>query len=182
MVALFKEPSTMLNSYRTDREIDMRPLIQLPSWDGKLVLAGLFIIGYYSLVFIMAWRPLPVTNAGLVRDAMLTLGPVVGLIFGSLFRTTGAEERNAALRSDEVKTAIMAAPSTPVVVQPAAEPEAIGHRVEEGARKGVADGLDDHAEPVPLAADGQRRDWLDPPAYAGPDSATFAPAENPSWQ
>lgn len=101
---------------RSDRDDPMRPLFQLPQWDGKLVLAGLFIIGYYSLILIMAWRPLPATNASLIRDAMLTLGPVVGLIFGSLFRNTAADERRDALRSSELKTAI----ETPSIVAPAA--------------------------------------------------------------
>jgi hypothetical protein len=102
------------------QEADVRPLIEIPRWDGKLFLAGMFILGYYSLVFIMAWRPLPPTNASLVRDAMLTLGPIVGLIFGSLFRTTGAEERRDALRSGDLRAAIET--PTTVIAPPADEP------------------------------------------------------------
>jgi hypothetical protein len=156
-------------------EADMRPLIQLPTWDGKLVLAGLFIIGYYSLVLIMAWRPLPSTNASLIRDAMLTLGPVVGLIFGSLFRTTGAEERREALRSSDFKAALET-PAAPLAV------DQVSDAVETGMTKALA-----RAEPVevtpkppatsPLAADGRRRDWLDPvPAPPDPPSSVHAVA------
>lgn len=113
---------------RSDRDDPMRPLIQLPQWDGKLVLAGLFIIGYYSLILIMAWRPLPETNASLIRDAMLTLGPVVGLIFGSLFRSTAAEERRDALRSADLQKAI----ETPSVIE-APPADAPAERANEGS-------------------------------------------------
>lgn len=162
---------------------DMRPLIQVPSWDGKLVLAAMFIVGYYALVLIMAWRPLPETNAGLVRDAMLTLGPVVGLIFGSLFRNTAAEERRDALRSNEVQKALETAAAPLALPAPDLE-EATANGVERGIAR---------SEPVataPMAADGQRRDWLDGPVvdaaavpYTGPDlpgEDVNAP-EEPAW-
>jgi hypothetical protein len=136
--------------------MEQRPLIEFPKWDGKLVLAGIFIIGYYSLVLIMAWRPLPTTNAGLIRDAMLTLGPVVGLIFGSLFRTTGAEERNAALRSADLQAVAAATPALP-------EPEKVAAAVEVGVRKGLANAEPVQVETAPMAADGEHRDWLDGP-------------------
>jgi hypothetical protein len=161
------------------RESDMRPLIQVPTWDGKLVLAGLFILGYYSLVLIMAWRPLPTTNAGLIRDAMLTLGPVVGLIFGSLFRNTAAEERRDALRSSEVRAAIEA----PGTAAPMTGPQS--HDIADAVERGTSAGLSG-AEPVkvevrpngtlaPLAADGERRDWLDEPIPSSPPNVGGTP-------
>lgn len=155
-------------------ESDMRPLFSFPKWDGKLVLAGFFIIGYYALVLIMAWRPLPTSNASLVHDAIATLGPVVGLIFGALFRTTGAEERSAALRSADLQTAITSPPT-------ATDPAALTDSVAAGVKRALAE-----AEPVEvaprrpaMAADGVHRDWLDQPEPPAPAKTDVAPGTTP---
>lgn len=130
-------------------EYDVRPLIQVPSWDGKLVLASLFIVGYYALVglLVLGSDDLPEVKANIVRDAMLTLGPPIGIIIGALFRTTGAEERRDALRSTELTSAIAAAPA---IAASAAAAAPNGHAagagstaedVEEGARTGAREGI-----------------------------------------
>lgn len=76
-------------------------------FDGKIVLAALFVLGYYGLVYrISGDKPIPPANAQLVRDALLVLGPPLGAIFNAIYRTTGAEERQSERRSDEIKTAI----------------------------------------------------------------------------
>lgn len=152
--------------------MEPRPLIAWPTWDGKLVLAGLFIVGYYTLVILMATRPLPAANAQLVRDALITLGPPIGLIFGALFRTTGADERAAALRSSDLQTAIMAPPTA------LPTPE-LKSAVETGAARGTEAGVraaTGETAAAPLAADGIRRDWLDTPG-----AAEAADAEDPTW-
>jgi hypothetical protein len=163
-----------------DVESAMRPLFSFPKWDGKLVLAGFFIIGYYALVLIMAWRPLPTSNASLVHDAIATLGPVVGLIFGALFRTTGAEERNAVLRSADLQAAI----SAPPAATPA--PEALADSVASGVKRALAEAEPGEVHPNlspgvsrPLAADGVRRDWLDQPETPAPAKADVAPGATP---
>ena len=117
---------------------ERRALIELPSWDGKLVLGGIFIVGYYVLVILMVvgTNELAETKANIVRDAMLTLGPPIGIIIGALFRNTAAEERRDALRSNELQTAITT-PST--VVAPVAD--SIVFEVEAGARRGTREGV-----------------------------------------
>lgn len=117
----------------------LRPLIQFPTWDGKVVLAAVFIIGYYGLVFGMSSRALPKENIEIVRDAMLTLGPPIGVIVGALFRSTGAEERREALRSTELQAAITAPSAT-------ATPAELGDQVEQGARDGTKAGVKDALE------------------------------------
>jgi hypothetical protein len=62
----------------------------------------------------MAWSPIPAINAQLIRDAMLVLGPGIGVILGALYRTTGADERQAQLRSADLQTAITT-PASPAV-------------------------------------------------------------------
>lgn len=97
---------------RTNQESSMRPLIQAPSWDGKIVLAGLLIVGYYLLVIlVVVGTPagdLTPIRAGVVRDALLTLGPPIGLVFGALFRITAGEERRDIIRSQDFQAALAA--------------------------------------------------------------------------
>ena len=73
-------------------------LIQVPRFDVKLFLAGGFFFGYYALVWKLLDRtePMPADVAQLVRDALLVLGPPIGVIVGSIYRTTNADERSAA--------------------------------------------------------------------------------------
>lgn len=52
-----------------------------------------FLAGYYWMVYQFSQRALPTENLDLIRDAMLTLGPPVGLIVGAMFRTDAREER-----------------------------------------------------------------------------------------
>jgi hypothetical protein len=119
-----------------------------PRWDGKVVFAAIFIIGYYALIFrISGTHPVPPQNAQMIRDGMLVLGPAIGVIVGALFRTTGADERSSARRSDELKTAIVTPSAAPA---PAPAPEEVRGAVEDGARDGaragVAQGLDEAAD------------------------------------
>lgn len=130
----------------------MRPLIEAPSWDGKIVLAGFLIVGYYALVLtVVVGTPagdLTPVRAGVVRDALLTLGPPIGLVFGALFRSTAAEERTAALRSADLQTALHA-PSAPAAPSAAA----IGAKVEQGARDGAREGVEAGLSGEPAPAD-----------------------------
>lgn len=64
-------------------------------FDGKLVLGALFFLGYYALVFGFAFRDVPAANVGLLRDAMLVLGPPVGAIVNAIWRTDRRDEEAA---------------------------------------------------------------------------------------
>jgi len=89
--------------------------------DTRMLLGALFFIGYYSLVImIMKGRELAPDNATLVKDAMLVLGPVVGMIAQALFRTDVRDEiatnnTGAAFRAlgDQAKATVAAAATTP---------------------------------------------------------------------
>lgn len=63
--------------------------------DVRVLVGVLFFIGYYVLVFTMLKVVVPEENAGLVRDAMLVLGPVIGAIGQALFRTDVKDELQA---------------------------------------------------------------------------------------
>lgn len=158
-----------------DRAVEyyMRPLIQVPTWDGKIVLAALFTIAYFALaVYVIKFGGLSSNQKDLALVVLAATGPNLTQIFTALFRTTAAEERGAALRSADLRTAIET-PST-VAAPPAADV------VEEAVAAGTKRGLGE-AEPVkvttedrpaadePLAADGVRRDWLDEPAAGDVD-------------
>ena len=64
-------------------------------FDGKLILGALFFVGYYTLVFGFAFRDVPAANVGLLRDAMLVLGPPVGAIVNAIWRTDRRDEEQA---------------------------------------------------------------------------------------
>lgn len=147
-------------------DLPPRVLIQFPTWDGKLVLAGMFLVGYYITLLVVGRFPTPEANAALVHDGFVVLGPVVGLIFGALFRTTGAEERGRALASSDLQAAITAPPAPLALPTPSTE---LGDKVQagarEGARQGTHEGMTDAVTgAAALGADGIHRDWLDPPA------------------
>lgn len=55
-----------------------------------------FLAGYYIMVYQFTQGELPEKNVALVRDAMLTLGPPVGLIIGAMFRSDAREEEATA--------------------------------------------------------------------------------------
>lgn len=66
------------------RPIDVRSFIGLA-----------FLAGYYLMVLRFIGRVVPVENIPLVRDSMLVLGPAVGAIVQSLFRSDVRDEIQA---------------------------------------------------------------------------------------
>lgn len=54
-----------------------------------------FLGGYYVMVYRFANSGIPTESLPLIRDAMLTLGPPVGLIVGAMFRSDRADEQRA---------------------------------------------------------------------------------------
>lgn len=64
--------------------------------DARMWIGALFIFGYYAVVVILAFVGVPDKNANLINNAMLQLGPPVGLIIGALFRTDKTDETRAA--------------------------------------------------------------------------------------
>ncbi len=51
-----------------------------------------FLAGYYLMVYALIRLDAPIANEGPVRDAMLVLGPAVGAIIQSLFRSDVKDE------------------------------------------------------------------------------------------
>lgn len=54
-----------------------------------------FLAGYYVMVYRFSTGSVPEGNVDLIRDAMLTLGPPVGLIVGAMFRSDLRDEQAA---------------------------------------------------------------------------------------
>lgn len=63
--------------------------------DARMWIGALFIFGYYAIVVILAFQGVPEKNGNLINNAMLQLGPPVGIIIGALFRTDKADEQRA---------------------------------------------------------------------------------------
>lgn len=69
-----------------------------------------FLFGYYVMLyrFLELRAEIPAANLGLIRDAMLTLGPPIGIIIGAMFRSDAREEQ-ATANTGEAFQAIKAA-------------------------------------------------------------------------
>lgn len=90
--------------------------------DIRQLIGAAFIFGYYFLVYRFVLTPIPEANKDLIRDAMLTLGPPIGLIVGAMFRSDAREEQatvNTGKFADALKEQAKATNPTPdVVLQP----------------------------------------------------------------
>lgn len=73
--------------------------------DPKLILGALFIACYYGTLWVIGFRLMPPDNVGLIKDAMLQLGPPIGIIIGALFRTDRLDEK----RAETTQTALQGA-------------------------------------------------------------------------
>ena len=61
--------------------------------DVRMLVGTLFFVGYYVLLWrLMSVRGIPADNVGLIKDAMLVLGPIVGVIAQALFRSDVKDE------------------------------------------------------------------------------------------
>ena len=110
--------------------------------DSRMLVGSLFFLGYYILVFTLLKVIVPETNAPLVRDALLVLGPVVGAIGAALFRTdvrdeiattnTGEFARASRAQAEATIAAATTAPGAPAAAAAAAEvADAAANRAED---------------------------------------------------
>lgn len=63
--------------------------------DWRAFVGLAFLAGYYLMVLRFIGRVVPASNVPLVRDSMLVLGPAVGAIVQSLFRSDVRDEIQA---------------------------------------------------------------------------------------
>lgn len=61
--------------------------------DIRQFIGFMFLVGYYAVLLFFLSRAVPPGNRELISDAMLTLGPLVGLIVAAMFRTDAREEQ-----------------------------------------------------------------------------------------
>lgn len=97
-----------------DRYLERKAQNPRPSRDIRQFIGFAFLAGYYVIVWQFIRDAIPAPNIGLVRDAMLTLGPPVGLIVGAMFRSDAREERatdNTAKAFDAITATAQAAPT-----------------------------------------------------------------------
>lgn len=129
-----------------------RNKVQMPNWDGRMMIAAVFILGYYAVVWRMMSKPLPAGNVEMVKDSLLVLGPAIGVIVGALFRNTLSDERMDSRRSTELHTAIVTPTAQPAPAAAVIE-DAVHDGAKTGARAGVAEGLEEQ-RPDPGVAQG----------------------------
>lgn len=86
-----------------DRWLDRRAQNPRPARDIRQFIGFAFLCGYYVMVWRFATGEVPERNTDLIRDAMLTLGPPVGLIVGAMFRSDLKDEQAARNTSEAFK-------------------------------------------------------------------------------
>lgn len=74
------------------RRLEYRRAVPRRPLDVRAFIGLLFLAGYYVMVWRFQTRALPAANLDLIRDAMLTLGPPVGIIVGAMFRDSVRDE------------------------------------------------------------------------------------------
>jgi hypothetical protein len=90
---------------------------QRPARDIRQFIGFMFLMGYYVLVWKFTTGDVPKANIDLIRDAMLTLGPPVGLIVGAMFRSDAREEQ-ATQNTGKAFDALQAAVGTTSTAEP----------------------------------------------------------------
>lgn len=98
--------------------------------DPRIIIGLIFILGYYGTIWTIGFRLMPEANLSLVKDAMLQIGPAIGVIVGALFRQSTLDEK----REDNTAAAFMA------LSPPSGEPQAV--KV-----------VNDHEDPVPTTTE-----------------------------
>lgn len=73
---------------RAERRAQAGPLVR---FDTKTLIGFGFLAGYYVLIFRFTINPVPAANVQMIRDAMLVLGPPVGMIVGAIFRESNSD-------------------------------------------------------------------------------------------
>lgn len=70
--------------------------LRRPPFDTRILIAGMFLLGYYALVYGLMTFVIPAENVPLLRDMLLVLGPGVGLILGAIFRNDRRDDQATA--------------------------------------------------------------------------------------
>lgn len=98
------------------------------AFDTRTTLGVLFIAGYYATLWTIGFRAIPADNVSLIKDAMLQLGPPIGMIVQSLFRTDRLDEQRAENTKAAFDAITAVAPPQPptAILQPGQTAQAAG--------------------------------------------------------
>lgn len=80
---------------RHARKMAYKATLPYQPLDAKLFAGSLFLLAYYGVVAVLLGRAVPTVNAELAGDALLVLGPAVGMVINALFRTDRRDEEQA---------------------------------------------------------------------------------------
>lgn len=82
--------------------------------DSRTILGFFFLGGYYVSIWVLGFAEIPASNVEMVKNAMLQLGPPIGMIFNALFRTSALDEK----REENTAAAFMALSPTAPTTSP----------------------------------------------------------------
>lgn len=98
--------------------------MQKSDWlSERVIFGGLIIIGYYTMVIMAASKLVDADGKAVVHDSLLAIGPMIGIIVQSIWKTDKVDKVNAeaaatrAAKAPDLSTATVApvVPAVPVV-------------------------------------------------------------------
>jgi hypothetical protein len=87
-----------------DRALERRVQNPNPPKDIRQFIGFAFLAGYYLFVYRLAFHAVPPSSAEFVKDALLTLGPPIGIIIGAMFRGSAREDQQAVNTQEALRT------------------------------------------------------------------------------
>lgn len=99
--------------------------MKISDWLSERILFGtLIIVSYLAVCIIGSMCNLTPAGESVVHDAMLGLGPIVGLIAAAIWKSDKADKQNASTMASLASTVAAQTPSTTVTVtQPLPQPQ-----------------------------------------------------------
>jgi len=120
-------------------------MLQKVEFDGKTLLGGIVFALFFLAMFMVISSSKELPNKEIVKDMMLIIGPVLGLIAQALYRSTQADDRKMSNMVDA-----LIAPS--IVEAPKLLP---APQVEVSEISGQLEGLHPLGAPLVMRADGR---------------------------
>jgi hypothetical protein len=92
--------------------------LKISDWLSERILFGtLIIVSYLAVCLVGSVGQLTPAGESVVHDAMLGLGPIVGLIAAAIWKSDKADKQNASTMASLASTVAAQTPSTSVTVE-----------------------------------------------------------------
>lgn len=113
--------------------------------DWKSLIGFSIILGYYFMVYTFIYKLVPAANIPLIRDSMIVIGPIIGAVAQSLFRSDVRDEIQSSNTGAGFQAMKAQAEATTAAAQ-STPPSHVDNPDVENAAQDVADAASDKAD------------------------------------